>query len=229
MAAAEAARDGNRVHVADIPCQAVAIDVEGCRVSLCRAAGLERFVDRDALLRGDAPAEPPYWMHLWPGARAAARLVARADEVRPGARILELGCGLALPALVAARRGAAVVACDWQRAALEFARRSAARNHCAIALVQMDWRAPALRPGFDVCVGADIGYDGAAEAALVSALARLVAPRGVVWLADSVNTACSGLAVRLAAAGFAVETREVRECEEGRPVWVRVIAARRST
>jgi predicted nicotinamide N-methyase len=226
MAAADAVRGGDRV--ADIPCEAIAIDVAGCRVSLCRATGLERFVDREALLRADAPAEPPYWMHLWPGARTAARLLAGAVEVRPGARVLELGCGLALPALVAARRGAAVVACDWQRAALEFARRSAARNRCAVALVQMDWRAPALRrAGFDVCVGADIGYDLAAESALASGLAHLVAPRGVAWLADSVNTARGGLAERLGAAGFAVAVREEREWEEGRPVWVRVIAARR--
>jgi len=212
---------------AGVPGEEVGLDVGGVAVRLWRAAQLERFVDRDALLRAEAPAEPPYWMHLWPGALAAARVVARAAEVRPGACVLELGCGLGLPALVAARRGARVVASDWQRAPLEFVGRSAALNGCALACVQMDWSAPALRGAFDVCVGADVGYDAGAEAALVAALARLVGRRGVVWLADSVNTARGSLAARLGAAGFAVEARQTREWEDGRPVWVRLLAARR--
>ncbi len=227
MAAAEAVRDGQGASVADVPGEEVAVDVGGYTVQLWRAVGLERFVDAEALLRAEAVAEPPYWMHLWPGALTAARLVAHAADVRPGARVLELGCGLALPALVAAQRGAAVVASDWKREPLAFARRSAAANGCAVAVVQMDWSSPAVRGRFDVCVGADVGYDAALEAGLVAALAQLVAPTGVVWLADSVNTARGGLVARLASAGFAVEVREAREWEDGRPVWVRLIAARR--
>lgn len=211
----------------DVPGEEIGLAVDGVALRLWRAVGLERFVDRDALLCDDAPPEPPYWMHLWPGALAIARILARAPEVHPRARVLELGCGLGLPALVAARRGAAVVASDRQRAPLGFARRSAAANGCAFALVQMDWSAPALRGGFDVCVGADVGYDAAAEAALVSALAHLAAPDGVVWLADSVNTARGSLAERLAAAGFAVAARHGRESEDGRPVSVRILEARR--
>ena len=209
------------------PGEEVALEIEGCPVRLWRAVGLERFVDTAALLRDETAAEPPYWMHLWPGAVAAARLLARAAEVRPGARVLELGCGLALPALIAARRGAVVVASDLRGEPLRFARRSAAANGCAVGLVQMDWTHPALRAPFDVCVGADVGYELAAESALVAALTALVAPGGVAWLADSVNTARDGLAAGLAASGFAVDVRSTREWEDGRPVWVRIIEARR--
>lgn len=212
---------------APVPGEAVALDIDGVRVRLWRAVHLERFVDVDALLCADDPAEPPYWMHLWPGALAAARCVASAAAVRPGARVLELGCGLALPALVAARRGAVAVATDRRREPLAFAGRSAALNGCGLALVQMDWRAAALDGQFDVCVGADIGYDANAEAALVATLAASAAPHGVVWLADSVNTARRSLAARLDAAGFAVEVQQVREWEDGRAVGVRILAARR--
>jgi predicted nicotinamide N-methyase len=166
-------------------------------------------------------------MHLWPGASAVARQVAGAPEIGPRTRVLELGCGLGVPALVAARRGAAVVASDWQRAPLTFVRRSAAANACTVPVVQMDWSAPALRARFDLCVGADVAYDAATEAGLVAALDALVAPGGAAWLADSVNTARDSLAARLAAAGFAVAVRSVRETEDGRPVWVRLIVARR--
>ena len=212
---------------AALPAEAVDLDLGGVRVRLWRAAQLERFVDGAALLTDDDPAEPPYWMHLWPGALAAARRVATAAEVCAGARVLELGCGLGLPALVAARRGARVVATDWKRDPLAFVRRSAAASGCRVALAQMDWAAAALRGGFDVCVGADVGYDRAAEPALVAVLERLLAARGVAWLIDSVNTARTSLATALATAGFVVRHDQTREWEEGRPVWVRSLEVRR--
>ena len=72
------------------------------RVTLWQVDDLERYVDRRALLAGDDPEEPPYWAHLWSG----ARVLADAVPARPG-RTIELGCGLGLPGLTAARRGGA--------------------------------------------------------------------------------------------------------------------------
>jgi predicted nicotinamide N-methyase len=213
----------------EVPGEEVRLEIDGIAVRVWCAVGLDRFVDAERLLRGESGPEPPYWMHLWPGALAVARQVARAPEVGPGTRILELGCGLGLPALVAARRGARVVACDALLAPLRFARRSAAASDTRLDLIQMDWSAPALRTGFDVCVGADVGYDIGSEPALAAAITELLAARGVVWLADSVNTARGSLARRLADTGFTVATHEVRECEDSRPVWVRFIEARRTT
>lgn len=210
-----------------VPLERVSLPLAGGAVHLWRAAALERFVDREALLAGTTPAEPPYWMHLWPGALALARRVAAAGPALRGQRVLELGCGLGLPAVVAASAGARVVATDWQHAPLAIAARSAADNGAVLAGVQMDWRAPALRAQFDLCLGADIGYDAAQEAALVAALARLTRPGGAAWLADSVNTLRTTLIARLAAAGFAPRVEEVREQEDGRPVWVRMIVAER--
>lgn len=212
---------------ADVATRETIVEVEALRLRLCQTAGLERYVDRDVLLRDEAPYEPPYWMHLWPGAIAAARLVAREGAFPSGARVLELGCGLGLPAIAAATRGARVVASDWHRAPLGFVRRSAMLNQCRVELVQMDWAAPAVRGPFDVCLGADVAYDAGAEPALVAALGELLAPTGQVWLADSVNTSRQTLVERLRAEGFSVAVREVREWEEERPVWVRVIEGRR--
>lgn len=208
--------------------EAVGLEIAGRRVTVWRAVQLERFVDADALLRGDAPAEPPYWMHLWPGALAAARRVSELVESRRGVRVVELGCGLGLPALVAAQRGARVVASDWLAAPLEFVRRSAAANGSRVDVLRMDWSTPCLRPRFDLCVGADVGYDAGAEAGLVGAMLAALAPGGRIVLADSVNTARATLAARLQAAGLRVAVREVREWEEGRPVWVRLIEAERA-
>src|SRR4029077_3586901 len=65
-------------------------------VALWQVDDLERYVDPPApLARGDAP-EPPYWAHLWSGARVLAAAV-------PSGHLhaIELGCGLGLPGLVA--------------------------------------------------------------------------------------------------------------------------------
>ena len=140
------------MELAGVPLERVAVPLGGLDVALWRAVQLERFVDVAALLGADAPPEPPYWMHLWPGALTLARRLAGTPAVGPGTRVLELGCGLGLPSLVAARRGAAVVACDWHREPLAVVARSAADHGDRVACVQMDWRAPALAPGFDLCL-----------------------------------------------------------------------------
>lgn len=211
-----------------VPLERIEVALDALDVLLWRAVELERFVDVPALLGADAPPEPPYWMHLWPGALALARRVAAAAGVGQGTRVLELGCGLGLPALTAARRGAAVTACDWRREPLVVLHRSAADNRVAVAGVQMDWTAPALRGVFDLCLGADVGYDTAAAPALAAALGQLLPPGGTAWLADSVNTARTALADALVAHGFAVRVSETREEEDGHPVWVRLIEAQRS-
>jgi predicted nicotinamide N-methyase len=214
------------VELGGVPLERVAVPLGGLDVSLWRAVQLERFVDVAALLGADAPPEPPYWMHLWPGALTLARRLAVAP-LGSATRVLELGCGLGLPALVAARRGAAVVASDWHRQPLAVVARSAADNGDRLACVQMDWRAPALAPGFDLCLGADVAYDRDAAPALAATLASLVRPGGSLWLADSVNTARTTLADQLGARGFDLVQREIAEIEEGRRVWVRLIEARR--
>lgn len=209
------------------PMEAVtaSIEVEDVPIQLVRPIGLDHHIDRAALLSGASAPEPPYWMHLWPGALALARMLAGAGGLVSGMRVLELGCGLGLPALVAARRGARVVASDRLGAPLDFLRHSARLNGCRIEIVRMDWAMSAVRGAFEVCLGADIAYDTASEDALVQALTPHVASGGRIWLADSVNTARESLAGRLRAAGLGVETREVREWEDNRPVWVRVIEA----
>ena len=114
-------------------------------VALWRVAALERHVDRAALLAADEPPEPPYWAHLWSGAVVLAAAVPRSAR-----RVLELGCGLGLPGLTAARRGARVTFVDRVPAALAFVRASARANGLAAvdlvafgALFQINLLAPA--------------------------------------------------------------------------------------
>ena len=75
-------------------------------VSLLRPRNAEELLDEEAFARDEFL---PYWAELWPAALALAHaLPARFD----GVRVVELGCGLGVPSLVASARGATVTATD---------------------------------------------------------------------------------------------------------------------
>ncbi len=134
-----------------------AVDVGGLSVRLLRPSVPEELFAVAADARGDAP----YWAELWPCARALAAHVATLDLA--GMRVLELGCGLALPALVAALRGADVLASDVSADALERAAESGRRTlGRPLQTLQADVHEPSalLECGqFDLILGADLLYD----------------------------------------------------------------------
>ena len=68
MTGPSCAGKGGAVRVpGDVCVEEVEIAVARTTVRLLRATGLEAAVDVSALLGADPVAEPPYWMHLWPG------------------------------------------------------------------------------------------------------------------------------------------------------------------
>lgn len=209
--------------IAGIPVRQRDLSSGGITVRIFVTDDLEAHIDREALLSESDIAEPPYWMHLWPAAATLARRVADSKRIGPGVKIIELGCGLGLPALIGAARGAFVVATDWKRSPLQFARASARLNDRVVEVLQMDWAAPALQRDFDLCLGADVAYDRSAEEPLVSALTGLLRPGGTAWLADSVNVHRSDLVDCLSARGLDPSVSWHKEREDGRTVWVRLI------
>ncbi len=146
---------------------------------------IRRPRDSEALIDEDAFAEDefmPYWAELWPSGLALARRLA--GRALHGARIVELGCGLGLPSLVAARSGGRVLATDWSQAALDLLERNAAANGVALATQRVDWSAPeelVRRAPFDLVLAADVLYERRNVALMLSLLPALAAE---VWLAD---------------------------------------------
>jgi len=124
----------------------------------------------------------PYWSVLWRSGVALARELDR-DAVG-GRRVVELGCGLALPSIAAARSGATVLATDVDDEALALAARNARANDVRIETAKVDWAAPSelVRLGpFDLVVAADVLYERSSVPRLLALLPRL-APEA--WIAD---------------------------------------------
>jgi predicted nicotinamide N-methyase len=117
----------------------------------------------------------PYWGILWPSGRALAAAVA--GEELAGRRVLELGCGLALPSVVAARGGAEVLATDGHEDAVAFAAHVLALNDVAGEVARVDWEADgdALveRGPFDLVLASDVLYKQANVELTLHLLPRL--------------------------------------------------------
>jgi predicted nicotinamide N-methyase len=146
----------------------------------------------------------PYWSVLW---RSGVALARELDGVAlRGLRVVELGCGLAAPSIAAARAGAAVLATDECAEALTLAARNARANGARIETAAVDWAEPdelVGRAPFDIVLAADVLYERASVAPLLSLLPRL-APE--VWLADPGRPAAAAF-VEQAARRWTIETR----------------------
>ena len=102
----------------------------------------------------------PYWSVMW---RSGVALAKELDGARvAGKRIVELGCGLGLPSLAAARAGARVLATDADPEAVALLEENARDNDIGLEAMAVDWRtADALvaRRPFDLILAADVLYE----------------------------------------------------------------------
>jgi predicted nicotinamide N-methyase len=139
-----------------------------------------RPVSPDALIDETAFEEDeflPYWAELWP---ASVALAASLPDVA-GLRVVELGCGLGVPSLVAAARGAKVTATDWAVDAIDLVRENAERNGLELRAEVRDWRDP-WAERFDLVVAADVLYEHRNVEPLLERL-RELAPKALLGLA----------------------------------------------
>lgn len=145
--------------------------------------------DQEALLRQSQNRELlPFGLMMWESAVILARSIATRDLV--GKRVLDLGCGAGLTAVVAAIGGAHVHAVDYDPLALELCRRNAATNKVTerIRLDEADWNTWSPEPAYDIVLGADIVYDRDHHDALLRVVTRAVVPGGRFLLADPRRT-----------------------------------------
>ena len=161
-----------------------------------------------AELPDDGPVEwapiAPYWAVLW---RSGVALARELDGTRlERLSVVELGCGLATPSIVAARAGATVLATDLDPEALEVVAQNADANGVHVETAALDWAEPEeliSRAPFDLVLAADVLYERAAVAQLLSLLPRLARE---VWLADPGRPAADAF-LEQARGRWSVETR----------------------
>jgi predicted nicotinamide N-methyase len=158
---------------------------------------------------GGAGRPVPYWARPWPSGIALAGALAE-DPPRAGARVLEVGCGLALPSVVAARAGARVLATDGASDAVAFAAHVLAINEVDGEVACADWSEHGeqlvQRGPFDLVLAADVLYTSANVEVALRLFPRLVAPTGMVRVADPNRAGAQGF-LSAARASFHLATQ----------------------
>jgi predicted nicotinamide N-methyase len=158
------------------------VPLVGSDVSILRPRDYNALLTEEAFEREELL---PYWAELWSSGVALADELSR--RALRGARTLELGCGLALASIAAARAVARATATDWSREALGIAAKNATRNGVEVETAPCDWAAPApllRRAPWDLVIASDVLYERRNVEQLLQLLPRLVDERGQVLIAD---------------------------------------------
>ena len=183
------------------------IEIGGQPLEIWRPPDMEALIDIGAF---EADERIPYWADVWESAIVLAEDLAACDG--HGLTLLELGCGLGLPALVAARAGFTVTATDYEEPALEGVRFNAAKLGLpTIATRVVDWRRPPDDLGrFDRVVAADVLYEPHHATALARVVAATLAPAGTALVADPCRLRAAEFPEACRAEGLTVDKTKAR-------------------
>lgn len=188
------------------------VRVGGKDINILRPRSAEDLIseadfDRDERL--------PYWAELWPSSTILANFVV-ADK-RPRGRAIELGAGVGLVSIAAAIAGHDVTASDYYEDALAFARANSFRNlgH-EIGTALIDWRAVSPDvPRFDFVLASDVLYESRYAPLVAGVVDRLLAARGVAYVADPGRVAANAFADACIELGLAIRTTATRPYQAG--------------
>ena len=191
---------------------------------------IRSLLDRDqfhdplghAAMLGISSAAWPMFGVPWPsGLQLAARLARR--PVRAGERILEIGCGLALPSLVGHRRGADMTASDCHPLAGAFLLENLRLNGLApMRYCHGDWShvpqqlpgqdlAPTVQGRFDLIMGSDVLYERDDGGALPLFIERHAMPVSEVLIVDPERGNRAAFTRRLQQLGYVLEETLLRD------------------
>ena len=131
----------------------------------------------------------PYFGMIWPSARALATFMSERKTLFTKKRGIEVGAGLALPAILAAKMGSQMTATDFHPDVGDWVRKNAELNEVNLQYVKWDWThetpPPEVRYGtYDFVLASDVLYEERHPEELARALAKLVSAKGSIYLSD---------------------------------------------
>ncbi len=171
----------------------------------------------------------PYGFELWPASLMLAEYLYR-GEPGQGRRAIELGCGVGLVSIAAARKGWRIVATDCDPVPLQFAEFNAATNVAEVEAFQMlDWHDPPSGGRFAGVFAADVLYQRCDHAPILKCVDQLLEADGLAVIADPNRSVADEFASLAEASGFRVEVaRTTASLDAKAPVAGRLFVLRRS-
>lgn len=129
----------------------------------------------------------PYFGVLWEAGIGLCQHLSTLDL--NGKKVIEIGCGLALPSFLISRMGGNVIATDFHADVPLFLRLNQEKNQTYFPYKVMNWRNEIERTRtdlglFDYVVGSDILYESQHPLEVAKALIALLKPQGKILLSD---------------------------------------------
>lgn len=165
--------------------------------------------DKTAENAGVSPASWSLFGHLWPASLVLAAAVQELDI--DNKRILELGCGLALPSLVLKQRGADVTASDYHPLSEKFLAENSKLNSIAnIPFLPINWGSDNNNSEkFDVIIASDVLYEPGQALLLAQTIKTLMTPTATVMLTCPGRGYRNKFARLMAEQGFQLDEQRV--------------------
>ena len=129
----------------------------------------------------------PYFGVLWEAGIGLSQHLLKMDL--KGKRVLEIGCGLALPSFVVTARDGFVIATDFHDDVPLFLNLNQKQNSISFPYKKMNWREELERTKadlglFDLVIGSDILYESQHPMQVAMALLAFLKPGGKIILSD---------------------------------------------
>lgn len=159
------------------------VTINGLSLSLFTPASIDPFIDSD-----DVMVNFPLWAKIWEASGVLAGYLTRLTP-DPAKTMLEIGCGLGMVGIAAAKTGHRITMTELNPDALNFARANALANGCTeVSIEHLDWNAPCLADRFDYIVGSETVYKSEDIDGLESLFDRYLKPGGTIILAEGVRS-----------------------------------------
>jgi predicted nicotinamide N-methyase len=165
------------------------LDIAGHRFNMTVVRDSYALVDAIAPEFFAANERLPYWADLWTSSLELARWCLTDPSVE-GASVLEIGCGVGLAGIAAAKARARVLMTDVDPNALLFARYNALKNlpdsvvRSSLSVGVLDWDAPGVIEPVDLLLGGDVIYERSIFNRLLDLFDIALRPQGVAVLTD---------------------------------------------
>jgi predicted nicotinamide N-methyase len=168
-----------------LPVHRITVTIDDLRFELEAVRDLDPLLDFYVERHSDDVDMIPYYAELWQSGVALAKYLALHGQELQGIRAVELGCGLGLPSLAAARRGALVTATDYHPHNEPYLRRNLDLNGITnVSYRVLDWADPPRNEAYGLVFGSDLLYEERKVEVLVSCAAALCATGGRIIIAD---------------------------------------------
>lgn len=146
----------------------------------------------------------PYFGVLWPSAEALSQYLADHPKLVKNKTVLELGCGLGLPSMVATHLGGKVLATDFHPDVEEYFQRNCRHSSINCKYQRLNWREDKQDIGtFDVVMGSDVLYESKHPREVAVGLLRFLKPSGTILLTDPGRAYLQQFLTAMKAEGYA--------------------------